>query len=374
MKFFDNLKEAIFLSRKNRFLVECLIKNKVVEAYLPNPGRLFELLYSGVKVYLTENINSEKLKYTVIGVIKDEMPVMLHTHISNKIIKILLEDGLLKEFEDCKVVKEEYKFNNSRFDFLLEKDNKQTALEVKTCTLFYNNIAMFPDAVTNRGVKHLKDLAKVNGSIIFLIQSKDIDYFLPEFNVDLEFSKTLLEVKDKICVKAYAVGWNNDFSLNLNTVKEVKIPWEVVEKKVVDSGCYLLILKIEDDKKIEVGEKGELFFKKGYYVYVGSGKKNLTKRVVRHRKLIKKRFWHIDYLREHSTYISSLLFRTNKDLECELSKKLKIISNWYIQDFGSSDCYCDGHLFGFHQNPINNKSFIEIVLYYRMGILKEELS
>lgn len=373
MKFFENLIEASFITRKNRFVIECLIKGKKTNAYLPNPGRLFELLYKGVKIYLAENLNLGNLKYTVIGVKKDSIPIMLHTHLSNKIVKLLLEKKLLKGFEEFKVVSDEYKVNKCRFDFLLEKDGINIPLEVKTCTLFHDGIAMFPDAVTQRGVKHLKELALSDGSLIFFIQSKNVDYFLPEFNVDFEFAKTLLELRDKIFIKAFAIGWKDDFSLDLNDVKEVKIPWHVIKKHVIDSGCYFLILKIENDRKIRIGENGEIFFRKGYYVYVGSGKKNLSKRVERHKSLIKNKFWHIDYLREHSLYVSTLFFRTKNILECELADKLRNISDWNIENFGSSDCNCDGHLFGFIDSPINYMGFREIVIHYRMGILKEEL-
>lgn len=373
IKIFNNILEGVFVNRKNRFLVECLIDGKKVNAYLPNPGRLFELLYKGVKIYLVENLNLGNLKYTVIGVKKNNAPVMLHTHFSNKIVKLLLEKKLLKGFEEFKVVADEYKVNKCRFDFLLEKDGINVPLEVKTCTLFHDSIAMFPDAVTQRGVKHLKELALSDGSLIFFIQSKNVSYFLPEFNVDFEFAKTFLELRDKIFIKAYAIGWRDDFSLDLNDIKEVKIPWCIIKKHIVDSGSYFLILRIERDKKIKVGELGEILFKKGHYVYVGSGKKNLSKRVERHKRLIKNKFWHIDYLREKSIYVSTLLFRTERMLECELADKLRNISDWNISNFGSSDCICDGHLFGFVDNPINYASFREIILHYRMGILKEEL-
>ncbi|MCX7769498.1 MAG: DNA/RNA nuclease SfsA [Proteobacteria bacterium] len=373
MRFFDNIIEGIFLSRRNRFVIECLINGIKTEAYLPNPGRLVELLYRGVKIYLTKDLNLGKLRFTVIGVKKGDDNVMLHTHVSNKVFKYLLEKKLLRDLKDFKILHEEYKYNNSRFDFLLEGKCDKKVVEVKTCTLYYDNIAMFPDAETKRGTKHLIELSKVNGAIVFLVQSKNVDYFLPEFNIDFQFANTLMKLKDKIFVKAYAIEWNNDFSLNQN-IKELKIPWRILENHLVDSGSYFLIFKLNENKNIKIGERGDIFFKEGYYIYVGSGKKNLKKRIERHRRIKKKKFWHVDYFRENAIYLTSIIFRTQKDLECELAKKLLQVADWSINGFGASDCGCDTHMFGFYNNPLDYENFRQVVFHYRIGILKEEIN
>lgn len=372
MKFFENITEALFLSRKNRFIVECRLNKKKEFAYLPNPGRLLELFCEGATLILSSQMTSGKYKYTVIGVKKGNIPVMLHTHVSNKIAKYLIECNRLKGFNNVKILKEEFSKGRNRFDFLIEQNGIIKALEIKTCTLFYDGIAMFPDAITERGTRHLYELAKINGTVIFLIQTKDVDYFLPEFNVDINFAKALLEVKDRIEIKAYGIKWNENFALD-EDVKEVKIPWDIAERHTHDSGAYLLILYLPDDRFIPIGESLNIFFKKGYYVYTGSGKKNLSKRIDRHKKTNKNKFWHIDYLREKCDYITTFPIRTPLDIECFMAKDLLKISTWHIEDFGCSDCKCKSHLFGFLDNPLKNKKFINFFLHYRMGMLKNEI-
>jgi len=378
IKIFDGeIIEGVFLSRKNRFVVECKVNNEIKFAYLPNPGRLLELLLENVTVYLKPNEKKDGYEYILIGVQKDDIPVMLHTHFSNKVFKFLLENQLIEDFENCKVLKEEFSVGNSRFDFLINCKMGELLLEVKTCTLFHNDIAMFPDAATKRGTKHLKELAQLSkcgtkGAVIFFVQTDSVKYFLPEFNIDLDFAKTLFEVKNLVLVKAYGIGWEHNLTLK-NKVKELKIPWNVLKTHINDSGSYILILKLEKDTTIEIGELGNVFFKKGYYAYVGSGKKFLSKRVDRHRKVRKKMFWHIDYFREHCEYVTSFIIRTSKDIECILSEELKKISDWRIQNFGCSDCNCISHLYGFSENPLLQKSFIELLMKYRLGAISEEI-
>jgi len=375
--FDGNIIEGIFLSRKNRFVVECKVNNEIKFAYLPNPGRLLELLYKDVPLYLQLNEKKGCYEYTVVGVKKDDYPVMLHTHFSNKVFRYLLENRLIKDFENCRVLKEEFSIGNSRFDFLINCKMGELLLEVKTCTLFHNDIAMFPDAVTKRGTKHLKELAQlsksgIRGAVIFLVQNDSVKYFLPEFNIDLVFAKTLLEVKNHVIVKAYGISWEQDLTFK-QRVKELKIPWNVLKAHINDSGSYFLILKLEKDAHIEIGGIGNIFFKSGYYAYVGSGKKFLSRRVERHKRVRKKLFWHIDYFRTHCEYVTSFIIRTSQDIECLLSEELKKISNWQIQNFGCSDCKCNSHLYGFSENPLSNKSFIDLLMKYRLGAISEEI-
>ncbi len=379
IKIFDGeILKGVFLSRKNRFLVECKVNDEIKFAYLPNPGKLLELLYQNVTLYLKPNEKDNGYEYTVIGVQKNDVPVMLHTHFSNKVFKSLLENQLIKDFENCKVLKEEFSIGNSRFDFFINCKMGELLLEVKTCTLFHNNIAMFPDAITKRGTKHLKKLAQlsklgIKGAVIFFVQTDSVEYFLPEFNIDLDFAKTLFEVKNLVLVKAYGIGWERNLMLK-NQVKELKIPWDVLKNHIKDSGSYILILKLEKDTTIEVGELGSVCFKKGYYTYVGSGRKFLSKRVERHKKVRKKMFWHIDYLRKHCEYVTSFTIRTSKDIECMLSKELKKISNWEVLNFGCSDCNCRSHLYGFCENPLLQKNFIELLMKYRLESISEEIN
>jgi sugar fermentation stimulation protein A len=97
--------------------------------------------------------------------------------------------------------------------------------------------------------------------------------------------------------------------------------------------------------------------------------KNLTRRLERHRRLRKNRFWHIDYLREVSEFITALPVRTAEDLECTIAERMRAVSDWDIPRFGASDCDCPGHLFGMKANPMENKNFIGLLQYLRMDRL-----
>jgi sugar fermentation stimulation protein A len=114
-------------------------------------------------------------------------------------------------------------------------------------------------------------------------------------------------------------------------------------------------------------------FRKGYYLYVGSAMKDLSQRIARHRRLIKKKHWHIDHLREHVCFVAAIPIRTSRDLECSLARELGTIADWQVPGFGSSDCSCATHLFGMDEDPLHRRPFIDRLLQFRMGTLEEEL-
>ncbi len=373
----ERLSTATFVSRPNRFVVRCVHDGKRITAYLPNPGRLWELLIPGCVLYLKQNSGAARIPYTVMAVEKKGIPVMLHTHLTNDIVEILLNKHLVPGFEDTEIVRREATFGDSRFDFLLQRNGKKLILEVKNCTLFYDRLAMFPDAVTERGSRHLTGLLElkkqgIDTSVLFVIQWPRSRYFMPEYHTDFEFSKLFLKCRETILVKAIALSWQKNLSLGEH-IHELAIPWEMIEKKVHDRGCYIIVLHLEKDTKIIVGELGNIFFKKGYYIYVGSAKKALSKRVERHQRLRKNLFWHIDYFREEASFHKGLPIRTSEDIECELAADIKTFAEWSIPGFGCSDCSCESHLFVMKTNPISSPYFIEMLYNYRMKSIEEEL-
>ena len=155
------LLRARFLERPNRFLVRCRLGNgRVVEAFLPNPGRLWELLLPEAALYLTSSQRSRtrRTAYTCVAVERDGRPVFLHTHLANRVARRLIEAGRIHGLEGAEVVRSEVPLGASRFDLLLRHCGNNVYTEVKSVTLFGNGVAMFPDAVTERGRKHLLDL------------------------------------------------------------------------------------------------------------------------------------------------------------------------------------------------------------------------
>jgi sugar fermentation stimulation protein A len=380
MKPFGNIITGSFISRPNRFVVECMVDGRKVRAYLPNPGRLWELFFPGVRLLLTEFPPSSErsLKYMAIAVERGGMPIMLHTHYNNAVARHLIEQNRIPGLEGAEIVKQEHTIGHSRFDFLLRKGGRDILLEVKSCTLFNDTLAMFPDAVTARGTKHLLELASLSrkgmdAAVLFIVHAPNVRYFMPEQHTDLDFARTLLSVRDRVMVKAVAVGWNRDLTIGKD-VRELTIPWDMVRQESLDSGSYVVVLRLPRDRRISVGGLGGIKFRKGFYLYVGSAKKDLTQRINRHRSERKKLFWHIDYLRSHAEFHVSLPIRTSANLECGIAASVKEIADWQVDAFGSSDCSCETHLFGMQDDPLHSPQFIKRILYFRMGRLEEKLA
>lgn len=115
-------------------------------------------------------------------------------------------------------------------------------------------------------------------------------------------------------------------------------------------------------------------FRRGYYVYVGSAMKNLTQRIERHRRLRKNFFWHIDYLRDVCEFLAALPVRSEDDLECLIAAGVDAIADWTVPGFGSSDCSCPSHLFGFENHPLNLPPFHDLLQHFRMERLIDKYS
>lgn len=370
-------REALFVSRPNRFVVECILEGKAVKAYMPNPGRLWELLLPGCTLYLVKNRMELKLPYTVVAMEKDGLPVLLHTHMANDVAEMLLNNSLVPGLEGARVVRREAVFGDSRFDFLLQKDGRDMVLEIKNCTLFGDKLAMFPDAVTKRGSRHLEGLLELASSgtragVLFLVQWPHARYFMPEYHTDLAFSQTFLRCRGRIFLEAVALKWNGDLTLDRH-VRKLTVPWDMIGRKSRDSGCYILILRLAKDTRIRVGGLGEVFFRKGYYLYAGSAKKALTKRMERHGRLRKKLFWHVDHLRERAFFYKALAIRTEEDIECALAAGLEKVSQWQVPGFGCSDCSCKSHLFGMDADPLRHLPFINMLYDYRICAVEREV-
>lgn len=101
-------------------------------------------------------------------------------------------------------------------------------------------------------------------------------------------------------------------------------------------------------------------------MYVGSAKKNLTRRIERHQRLRKNLFWHIDYLREAADLVTALPIRTADDLECTLAWAVEKIAQWLVPGFGASDCSCPSHLFGIESDPLHSVAFLDLVERFRI--------
>jgi len=376
MKFFDNIEKAEFLDRLNRFVVRCRLGGRTLVAHMPNPGRMWELLLPGAILLVTRRSPGGKHRTdcTVAGVEKGGMPVMLHTQRSNDIARYLIEQKLIRAFENYAVVQQEYTIGRSRFDLLLAGPQGRMVVEVKSCTLFGHGVAMFPDAVTERGSRHLAHLAELarqgmHTGVLFLVHYPHVGYFLPDYHTDPAFSRTFLEVRNMVMLKAVAVGWGEGLRLREDLVRELTVPFDLLAREAVDAGVYIIIIRLEKEHDIAVGSLGTRHFKKGYYLYVGSARKNLQARMDRHRRQGKTLFWHIDYLRAAASFCAAVPVRGTMVAECELAAAVAAVSSWQAPGFGCSDCSCASHLFGMPGNPFKNEAFINMLLRMRMGSL-----
>jgi sugar fermentation stimulation protein A len=377
MRFFGPLEKAGFVSRPNRFLIRCRMSGREITAFLPNPGRLQELLFSDSLLYLSREPVSEtrKYPYTVVAVEREGLPIMLHTHKTNTVAEYLIDQGRLPGLENARVIRREVTIGHSRFDFLLDQGGEELVLEVKSCTLVGRHTAMFPDAVSARASRHLEELAALSregrkGAVLFLIHWPRVENFKPDYHTDLHFARTMLACRDQVRFLPVSVSWQEDLSLGTG-LKRLPIPWDIIEREARDRGNYLLLLKLPEGRKISVGKLGGIPFRPGYYVYVGSAMANLSARMERHRRLRKTLHWHIDFLRAEAEFQAVLPIRSSSSLECRLAQDLKNISEWSYPRFGSSDCDCPSHLFGFETNPFHSRNFMAIVQHFRMDRLDQ---
>ena len=195
MKFNKKLLQGTLIKRYKRFFVDIKYKNKTITAHCPNSGSMMGLLNEGNNVWFSEsNDPKRKLKYTLQIVEVNRKPVGINTHLSNKIVLESLKNKKIEDLVKFTDIRSEVKFSEStRFDFLISNNKEKCFLEVKNVTLLRsNNIAEFPDAITSRGTKHLKELIKAKrkgyeSCILYLIQRIDCKFFKIANDIDEEY-------------------------------------------------------------------------------------------------------------------------------------------------------------------------------------------
>ena len=198
MRFDEPLISAEFFSRTNRFLGEVRIDGRRAECFIPNPGRMEELLLPGTRVYLApKSHENRKTAYDLSLVDLEGTLISVDSRVPNRVASEAIENREIPEFRNLTVEKAEYTYNDSRLDFLLKGEGTQLLLEVKSCTLVRGGTALFPDAPTKRGSKHLQTLMEglVHGraAILFVVQRHDAKSFKPNHATDPTFAETLLE-------------------------------------------------------------------------------------------------------------------------------------------------------------------------------------
>ena len=219
MFFKEKLIQGTLIKRYKRFFVDIKHKNKIITAHCPNSGSMLGLLNKGNNVWISKSSNPDrKLKYTLEIVSVNEKLVGVNTHLTNKIILEALNKKKIKNLINFINIKTEAKFSDkTRFDFLLSNQKKKCFLEVKNVTLMRKkNVAEFPDAITSRGTKHLRELiiAKKKGFdayMLYLIQRDDCKSFKIAEDIDPEYKNAFNEaVKNGVKILCYDCKLNNE--------------------------------------------------------------------------------------------------------------------------------------------------------------------
>ena len=203
MKFTKSLIKGKLIKRYKRFFVDVKLNKEIVTAHCPNTGSMKGLLDQGNDVYLLKNDDPKrKLKYGLELIKAQKNLVGVNTHMANKIVNHGLTNNLINELKDSDIIKPEVFFNKeTRFDFLIEKKNLKSFVEVKNVTLFRDKkTAEFPDAVTSRGSKHLLTLIDAikkgyKSYLLFLVQIQNMEYFKIAKDIDSEYYKNYIIAK-----------------------------------------------------------------------------------------------------------------------------------------------------------------------------------
>ena len=225
MKFTNSLFKGKLIKRYKRFFTDIKLNNSIITAHCPNTGSMKGLLDEGNNVWVSKNDDPKrKLKFTLEMIEANNMLIGVNTHRANKIVHHALKNKLINEFKSTDKIQSEFKYSNdTRFDFLC--DNK--LLEVKNVTLLRDSkIAEFPDAVTSRGTKHLKNLINsikkgYKPFVLFLTQIQGINNFKIAKDIDEEYYKNyLIAKKAGVNFIAYRCQLS---SKEINIEKKIKI-------------------------------------------------------------------------------------------------------------------------------------------------------
>lgn len=189
---------AVFLARPNRFIAEVLIEGEKERVHVKNTGRCRELLTPGAKVFLAPaNDPNRKTRYDLVAVekVRENAPPLL-INMDSQVVNAAAEEWLKTVCSAATVIRREVTFGASRFDFFIEDGSRRGFLEVKGVTLEKNGVARFPDAPTERGVKHLNELcaaraAGYEAAVLFVIQMKEIARFEPNDATHAAFGDAL---------------------------------------------------------------------------------------------------------------------------------------------------------------------------------------
>ena len=198
---YENIREAKFISRPNRFIATIEIGGKQEICHVKNTGRCKELLLPDADVLVQEVSGvGRKTKYDLIAVYKEERLINIDSQAPNKVFHEWLVGS--DSWPDIKFIKPECRYQESRLDFYLETGSRKIFTEVKGVTLENKGVVLFPDAPTERGIKHMNELCRAvsegfEAYLVFIIQMKDVLYFSPNWETHLAFGEGMINAANR---------------------------------------------------------------------------------------------------------------------------------------------------------------------------------
>ena len=359
--------EGVFISRPNRFIVIAETGGKKVRVHCPNPGRIWEILHPGRKLLLSPSENSErKTPFSLAAALYRGKTIPLNAAGSNRIAAELIIPAL---FPDAENIKAEFtlpesptslkaesgkKKTRSRFDFYLETGNEGHIIEVKSCTLSEEGTAMFPDAPTERGRRHLEEMTELseNGRykchVVLVIHHGDTKRFIPNFHTDPEFAFALEKALGRVEIHAVSAETEKDGCVSIVNLA-LPVEFTGLEAAKRDLGVFMITLKIDKETKIP----GETL-QPGWYIFIESPEKELSSTL---KKRINRKNSHgssLEIINYHSSYRKALPIYTLTALKEEVSEAVSKIADGAVSDY-----------FFFKDSPLKNPDFTRLLFYYR---------
>ena len=207
------------VKRYKRFLADIrLLDDKIITVHCPNTGSMKGCSTPGSEVVISKSANMQRKYAWTLEMVKDNKCwIGVNTSLTNKLVQEGLENGIIDDFGQIDFIQREVKVSTaSRLDFLIQANGKKCYIEVKNCSLAENGIALFPDAVTSRGTRHLHELDRlrsfeVDTAVLFCVQRADARSFMPAKLIDPEYTETLVKVYENgVKVLAYQADVNPD--------------------------------------------------------------------------------------------------------------------------------------------------------------------
>lgn len=222
---YERIETGRFLERPNRFIAYVEILGKKETVHVKNTGRCKELLTPGATVYVQKSDNPKrKTQWDLIAVEKGERMINMDSQIPNKVVEEWIRGGNL--FPGATLIKPETTFGKSRFDLYIEVDGRKIFMEIKGVTLEEDGVVRFPDAPTERGVKHVEELAEAvkagyEAYLFFVVQMKDVKYFAPNKKTHAAFGEAMKKAKEQgVNILAYECQVERD---SIEITKEVPV-------------------------------------------------------------------------------------------------------------------------------------------------------